>query len=93
MRKEVVSFQLLVLSMMLVCYVNNVCSASDTPRLGLTIIPRPFPQMHVPLNENAWKIVNVIEQVPLPVAAATHDLLNSKGFSNVSVRQAVPRTN
>ncbi|HMY27009.1 MAG TPA: hypothetical protein PLJ59_11860, partial [Solirubrobacterales bacterium] len=50
-------------------------------------------QLATHINENAWKIVNVIEQVPLPVAAATHDLLNSKGFSNVSVRQAVPRTN
>ncbi len=50
-------------------------------------------QLAAHINENAWKIVNVIEQVPLPVAAATHDLLNSKGFSNVSVRQAVPRTN
>lgn len=43
------------------------------------------------INNNAWKITNLIEQVPLPVAAATHDLLRTLGYSNVSVRQAVPR--
>lgn len=41
----------------------------------------------------SWRIVNVIEHVPLPVAAATKNLLTSKGFSNLTVRQAVPRTN
>ena len=48
-------------------------------------------QLAARIHENAWKIVNVIEQVPLPAAAATHDLLRNCGYSNVSVRQAVPR--
>lgn len=48
-------------------------------------------QLTVRIQKAAWKIVNVIEQVPLPAAAATHDLLRTNGYSNVSVRQAVPR--
>lgn len=50
---SVFSFQLSVVSIL---FFWNIVYANDTPRLGLTIIPRPFPQMHVPLNENAWKI-------------------------------------
>ncbi len=48
-------------------------------------------QLSARIQESSWEIVNVIEQVPLPAAAATHDLLRTSGYSNVTVRQAVPR--
>ena len=43
------------------------------------------------INADAWKMVNVVEHVPLPVAAALRDLLMTQGFSNISIREAVPR--
>lgn len=48
-------------------------------------------QMTERITRHAWEIVNVIEHVPLPVAAAAKDLLKVAGYSNVTVRQAVPR--
>ncbi|MBN8867325.1 MAG: hypothetical protein J0H98_07210 [Solirubrobacterales bacterium] len=43
------------------------------------------------ITGQAWRMVNVVQHVPMPVAAATLDLLRTRGFSNVGVRQAVPR--
>ncbi len=48
-------------------------------------------QMTERITAHTWQIVNVIEHVPLPVAAAAKDLLRGAGYSNVTVRQAVPR--
>lgn len=43
------------------------------------------------INARAFRMVNVVEHVPLPVAAALVDLLRSNGFHNLMIREAVPR--
>ena len=49
-------------------------------------------EMAARITGRAWHMTNVVEHVPLPVAAATLDLIRTRGFSNAGVRQAVPRT-
>lgn len=44
------------------------------------------------INAQAFRMVNVVEHVPLPVAAALVDLLRTNGFHHLTIRQAVPRT-
>lgn len=48
-------------------------------------------EMAARITERAFRIVNVVQHVPLPVSAALVDYLRVSGFHNLSIREPVAR--
>ena len=71
-----------ILTAILFMNMTGICYAMDgsivvTPRLGLNVIPRPFQQMHIPINENSMitdslimaKAVSMFATDPIEIAS------------------------